>query len=73
MIETEVEIRRWGNSLGIVIPSDLAKAEGLNPHDRALIRIMKVRYPAPGSFGHLKEWKVDAQNLKDELRREHER
>lgn len=73
MTETEVEVRKWGNSLGIVIPAEIAKAEGLKPHDRALIRIMKIRYPDPRSFGSLKGWKIDAQKVKEELRRDHER
>ena len=72
MTETEVEVRKWGNSLGIVIPADVAKAEDLKPHDRALVRIMKVRYPDPRSFGSLKDLKINAQELKDRLRREHD-
>lgn len=72
MTETEVEVRKWGNSLGIIIPADVAKAEGLKEHDRALIRIMKVRHPDPRSFGSLRDLKIDAQKLKDQLRREHE-
>lgn len=71
MGETEVEVRRWGNSLGIVIPADLAKAEGLREHDRALIRIMRVRTPDPKSFGSLRDLRIDAQKLKESLRREH--
>lgn len=72
MSETEVEVRKWGNSLGVLIPAEIAKAEGLKPHDRALIRIMKVRYPDARSFGSLKDLKIDAQALKDQLRREHD-
>jgi len=73
MAETEVEVRKWGNSLGIVIPADVVKAEGLKPHDRAIMRIMKIRYPDPKSFGSLKGWKIDPQRLKDDLRRDHDR
>ncbi|HUR68346.1 MAG TPA: AbrB/MazE/SpoVT family DNA-binding domain-containing protein [Candidatus Thermoplasmatota archaeon] len=72
MSETEVEVRKWGNSLGIIIPADVAREEGLKEHDRALVRIMKVRYPHPSSFGSLKDLKLDAQKLKDQLRRDHE-
>jgi len=72
MIEAEVEVRKWGNSLGFVIPADVAKAEGLKPRDRAIVRIMKVRHPDPRSFGSLKDLKINARELKDRLRREHE-
>ena len=72
MAETEVEVRKWGNSLGIIIPAEIAKAEGLKPNDKAIVRITKVRYPDPRSFGSLKGWKVDPQDAKDELRRDRE-
>jgi hypothetical protein len=72
MPEAEVEVRKWGNSLGIIIPADLAKAEELRAHDRAIVRIMKVRYPDGRSFGSLRNWKIDPQKFKDTLRQEHE-
>lgn len=72
MIEIEAEVRRWGGSLGFVIPAEIAKAEGLEPRDKAWIKIMKIRYPDPRSFGSLKDTKLNAQEIKDRLRREHE-
>lgn len=72
MAETEVEVRKWGNSLGVIIPAEIVKAEGLKPHDKAWIRITKLRYPDPRSFGMLKDTKLNAQEIKDRLRREHE-
>lgn len=68
MTEAEVEIRKWGNSLAIIVPADIARAEDLHPNDRALLRIRKVKYPKPGSFGSLKGWHVDPQAVKDEFR-----
>lgn len=68
MTEAEVEIRKWGNSLAIIVPADIARAEDLHPNDRALMRIRKVKYPKPGSFGSLKDLKIDAQAMKDEDR-----
>lgn len=70
MSEAEVEVRKWGNSLAIIVPADVAKAEDLHPNDRALIRIMKVRYPDPRAFGFLKASRIDPQAMKDEIRRE---
>lgn len=72
MSEAEVEVRRWGNSLAVIVPAEIAKAAELRPGDRALMRIMKVRHPDPRSFGLLKQKPMDAQALKDRLRREHE-
>lgn len=72
MSEVETAVRKWGNSLGVIIPAEVAKKEGLKPKDRVIVRIAKVRYPDPSFFGSLRGWKVDAQKLKDELREEHE-
>lgn len=72
MAEILAEVRKWGNSLGFVIPAEVARSEGLKPHDTAIVRIQKLRRPLPGSFGMLKDLKIDAQKMKDELRREHE-
>jgi antitoxin component of MazEF toxin-antitoxin module len=71
MSEAEVEVRKWGNSLAVIVPAEVARAEELRPGDRALVRIMKVRHPDPRSFGFLRERRLDAQALKDRLRREH--
>ncbi|MHB8604032.1 MAG: AbrB/MazE/SpoVT family DNA-binding domain-containing protein [Thermoplasmatota archaeon] len=73
MSDVEVEVKKWGNSLGVVIPADVGTAEGLAPGDRVWIRITKLRHPLPGSFGRLRGWKIDAQKMKDELRRDHAR
>ena len=72
MAEAEVEVRRWGNSLAVIVPAEVAKAEGLQPGDRAFLRILKVRRPDPRSFGLLRDRPLDAQALKERLRREHE-
>ncbi|MBI2078620.1 MAG: AbrB/MazE/SpoVT family DNA-binding domain-containing protein [Euryarchaeota archaeon] len=72
MEEATVEVRRWGNSLGVIIPAEAARREGIGPKDEVLIRVTKVRRPAAGSFGSLRGWAMDAQRFKDELRREHE-
>lgn len=70
--DVEAEVRKWGNSLGVIIPADAAKAEGLKAHDKVMLRFFKVRYPDPSFFGSARDWKIDAQKLKDQLRREHE-
>jgi len=73
MVEAEVEVRRWGNSLGVIIPAELAREEGLEPRDRVLLRVSKVRYPEPAFFGSMRGAPVAAQAAKDRLRREHGR
>lgn len=73
MAEVEVEVRRWGNSLGVILPAETVRKEALHPRDRVRIQIVKVTYPEPGSFGSLADAKIDAAAFKKELRRDHAR
>ena len=68
MAAAKAKVRRWGASLGVVIPSSIAKELRLHPGEEVL---MDIR-PTGGvfeAFGSLKDWKVDTQELKDWARR----
>ncbi len=62
----EVEIRRWGNSLGIILPKEVVQQKGLKEKDRVIIEIVN---PAVfrSLWGTLKTKKT-AQQLKDMAR-----
>lgn len=68
--EIELKVRKWGNSLGVRIPAEVARREGLKPNDRVLVHIYKLRRPRKGIFGALRGANIDAQRLKDRLRAE---
>jgi antitoxin component of MazEF toxin-antitoxin module len=58
-------MRKWGNSLGVVIPREEASKEGLHENDEVEIVIRKA-VDIRQLFG---KYKVkDLQSLKDELR-----
>lgn len=68
MAAAKGKVRRWGASLGVVIPNALAKDLRLKPGDDVALDVE----PADGvleAFGSLPGWKVDSQRLKDEARR----
>jgi len=67
MQRTRVRIRRWGSSLGIVVPSGIARSLRLRAGDEVVIEIDQAGIEE--AFGSLKDWTVDPQRLKDELRR----
>lgn len=73
MDEVEVEVRRWGNSLGVIIPAETVRREGLSAADKVRLQIAKVRRPDPASFGSLRDLKIDAAAAKEALRKEHAR
>jgi len=61
------KVRRWGSSLGIVVPSEIAKELRLKAGDEVVLEIDQAGIEE--AFGSLRGWAVDPQKLKDELRR----
>ncbi len=59
------KLRRWGNSLGVVIPRDEASREGLRENDEVEVLVRKA-VNIRQLFGKYKF--RDLQSLKDELR-----
>ena len=55
MIEIEAVIRKWGNSVGVIIPKDVAEKEGLNADEKVEIFISrKEKTRVKDVFGKLK-------------------
>ncbi len=71
-MEIEARTKKWGSSLGIVIPKDLVERENLKKDQ--LIKILAVetekKTKVKDIFGTLKNWKINAQKFKDEVRKE---
>lgn len=63
----KTKIRKWGNSMGIVIPSGVLKQIPLNEGEEVVITI-HINNDLSDVFGSLKNWKINPQKLKDELR-----
>ena len=66
---TSARLKNWGSSLGIVIPKRIIKEKNLRAGEEILIDIKKKK-TIKEVFGSLKNWKIDAQKMKDELRKE---
>lgn len=43
MIEVTAEARKWGRSIGLVIPKELTKREGIRPGDRLKVLVQKEK------------------------------
>jgi len=71
MIEIETKTRKWGNSIGVVIPKDKMKTEHLksNQKVRVIIAAAKV-VKAKNIFGKLKEWKKPTKQIMKEVNEE---
>ena len=57
MIRTKARLRAWGNSVGIVIPKEQLKKEGLETGENVTITLERPRNPLESAFGVLKDVK----------------
>ena len=62
-----VTLRRWGNSLGLVLPKEVVVSKHLRPNERVLIDVKPAK-KIEDLFGSVK-FSKSAQALKEELRR----
>ena len=68
MAVIKARIRQWGSSLGVIIPVEEAKKEGLAEGQEVTLELKKQN-PLKAAFGSLGDWKIDSQKAKEELRR----
>ncbi|MEK6895288.1 MAG: AbrB/MazE/SpoVT family DNA-binding domain-containing protein [Nanoarchaeota archaeon] len=68
----KTKIKRWGNSLGIIIPSEVILSNNVKENDSVEFIMLKNSKKAfEETFGLLKEkLKKPSQKMKDELREE---
>lgn len=68
MTETECIARKWGNSLGIIIPREIVEEENLSENESIIIDIKK-KHLAKEFFGLLAGWKRSTEELKKEMKK----
>ncbi len=69
MIEIRSKLRKWGNSFGIVVPQNALNGE-IKENDEITVLITTQNNNLENVFGMLKNKKLDAQKIKDEIREE---
>lgn len=68
MTEIECIARKWGNSLGIIIPKEIVVEERLLEHEKLLIEIKK-KHLAKEFFGLLSGWERPTDKIKEEMKK----
>ncbi len=63
---SEVLVKKWGNSMGIILPKELVKKEHLKENEKVIIEIVKEAN-LKKIFGSLKR-KISGQEFKDLVR-----
>ncbi len=67
----EVKIKKWGNSMGVIIPSEAVERLNLKPDEKIVIEINRKENILAEMFGTMKSKKTARQML-DETRKEME-
>lgn len=64
----ETKVKRWGNSMGVILPKRLIEKEHLKENDSILIEIVKEA-DLSDIFGMIKKRKMSGQEAKDLARK----
>ena len=72
MTEAILETKKWGNSVGIILPKEILEAEQIKgEHEKLFVLVRKQDKTMKETFGALKgRLKKPTQQLKDEIRKE---
>lgn len=71
MAEAIAEVRKWGNSLGIIIPKETVEKEHIKEKEKIRFIIVRDSDVLSKTFGMVKgKWKKSAQQIKDQARKE---
>ena len=68
MKEFETKPKKWGNSLGITIPKEIAEEEGIKEGKRIKVFVLiEEKKTLKEMFGSLKEWKKPTDKIMKEI------
>lgn len=70
MIECEATAKKWGNSIGIIIPKEVAESRKIKENSKVRFAILDNEGVVARTFGVLKDWKEPTGKIIREMRRE---
>ncbi len=70
MVEIKTEIRKWGNSFGVVIPKEVIKKRHLKPRQRVTLLLLEEGNVLKRTFGTAKDWKTPTKEILEKTDRE---
>jgi antitoxin component of MazEF toxin-antitoxin module len=67
----KAKTKKWGNSIGVVLPGEVVKKEHINSDEEIEFLLIPKKNPLKEIWGMSKgKFKKSAQEMKDEIRRE---
>ena len=70
MIECEAVVKKWGNSIGVVIPKEVAEKRGIKENSKVRFAILENAGVGSRIFGILKDWKEPTRKIIREMRKD---
>lgn len=67
MLEIDTKIKKWGNSLATIIPSDVAEKDNLVVGKNIRLFIISKRANLKKRFGRLRNWKKPTEQIMKEI------
>lgn len=70
MFKSETKLKAWGNSVGVILPKEMLKEEGLSINDEVEVILKKKSNTLKDAFGKLKEFKATSDKSTEEVLKE---
>ncbi len=67
-MEVKTKVRKWGNSLAIILPKGVVEGGRFKENDELVVDIKK-QHLAREFFGAVPSWKKPTQSIKDEMKK----
>lgn len=67
-MKIKTKARKWGDSIAIIVPSRVVKAQKIRPDDQVVVELEEPVL-AEDVFGIAESWDRDVQDVKNEMRR----
>ena len=67
-MELKAVARKWGSSIAVVIPKDLAAQKQIREDDEIVISVRRIEPKAGILFGKFSRPRISTQKIKDEAR-----
>lgn len=64
----QASLKRWGNSMAVIVPNRLIEEKRLKENDEIIIEVVK-KANLSNSFGIIKKRKMSGQEFKDMVRK----
>ena len=70
MFKSDTKLKAWGNSVGVVLPKEALKEEGLAVNDEVEVILRKKSNALRDAFGRLKEFKAKSGKSTEDILKE---